>query len=107
MKKIVFASAILFGGLIATAAGAMPATSIAQPAATSAPGVVQVDYACGRGFHVTPWGHCRPNGWGPQRAHWDDRRSRGDWDGPRHGWRGDDRRGWGHDRYYRRDRYDD
>ncbi|WP_409566591.1 GCG_CRPN prefix-to-repeats domain-containing protein [Rhizobium leguminosarum] len=28
-----------------------------------APVAAQVDYSCGRGFHLTPWGVCRPNGW--------------------------------------------
>lgn len=59
MKKLIIASAILIGGLVSTAANAMPAVAIAK-APTS---IVQVDYACGRGYHQTPWGDCRSNGW--------------------------------------------
>ena len=95
MKKIVFASAILFGAMLSTAASAMPVVSVTKPASD----VVQVDWACGRGFHQTPWGQCRPNRWGPppMRAYWGHRPSR-DWDGPRHGWH-DDHRDWRRDRY--------
>ncbi len=59
MRNMLIASAILAGGLFATAASAMPAVSVVR-----APGVVvQVDYVCGPGFHQTPWGECRRNGW--------------------------------------------
>ena len=59
MKKLMIATAILIGGLVSTAANAMPVVSITK-APTS---IVQVDYACGRGYHQTPWGDCRRNGW--------------------------------------------
>jgi hypothetical protein len=94
MKRIVFATAMLFGAVLSTAASAMPAISVDMPAS----GIVQVDWACGRGFHQTPWGQCRPNRWGPPpvRAYWGHRP--GYWNGPRHGWR-DDHREWRRDRY--------
>ncbi|WP_454853711.1 GCG_CRPN prefix-to-repeats domain-containing protein [Rhizobium binxianense] len=67
----------------------------------TAPKAISVDWACGRGWHQTPWGDCRPNwrrppppppryvyrrGWdGPREWHhrpppprWERR-----WDGPR------------------------
>jgi hypothetical protein len=92
MQKILFASAILFGGLVATAAGAMPAGSFAK----STPGAVQIDYACGRGAHMTPYGHCRPNHWGPPpEVVYHHRRD--DWNGPRHNWHGDDQQDWRRD----------
>ncbi|WFS01948.1 GCG_CRPN prefix-to-repeats domain-containing protein [Rhizobium tumorigenes] len=59
MKNMIIASAILVGGLFATGASAMPAVSIAKAPTV----VVQVDYVCGPGFHQTPWGDCRRNGW--------------------------------------------
>ena len=100
MKKIVLAAALLFGAMLSTEASAMPTVSVTKPASD----VVQVDWACGRGFHETPWGQCRPNRWGPPPApaYWG-HRPRG-WDGPRHGWY-DDRREWR--RYHDRDRYHD
>lgn len=57
MKKLVIAAAILIGGFVSTAANAMPTVAIATTPTT----VIQVDYACGRGYHQTPWGDCRPN----------------------------------------------
>jgi hypothetical protein len=61
MKLSVIVAAFLFGGLAATSVDAMP---IAAPAiAEQASPVVKVDYACGRGWHLTPWGACRPNEW--------------------------------------------
>ncbi|MGA1801335.1 GCG_CRPN prefix-to-repeats domain-containing protein [Rhizobium sp. HT1-10] len=57
MKKLIVASAILIGGFVSTAANAMPAVSIT----TTPTSVIQVDYVCGRGYHQTPWGDCRPN----------------------------------------------
>jgi len=60
MKKLhLFAAAVI----LTTAAAA--STAQAMPAA---PGglrqgspVIQADWACGRGFHMTRWGNCRPN----------------------------------------------
>ncbi|WP_423340091.1 GCG_CRPN prefix-to-repeats domain-containing protein [Rhizobium sp. HT1-10] len=88
MRYSLIAAAVIWGGLAASAAQAMPmaAPAVAAEKAT----VLQVDYACGRGWHVTPGGDCRPNGWrrGPP--------PRRGWDAPppryRHHWN-DDRRG--------------
>jgi hypothetical protein len=75
------ATALIFGGLVfASSAEAMPKVTVDGPRATA---VVTVDYACGRGRHVTRWG-CRPNGWGPARRVY----GRGYYDGPRRGWYG-------------------
>lgn len=90
MKKLVIAAALVVTGFAATAANAMPAVSFSK----SPSSVVQVDYACGRGFHITPWGECRSNGWRrppppywghhrpPPPPHWDRHRPR-DWHGHR------------------------
>ncbi|PZM16097.1 GCG_CRPN prefix-to-repeats domain-containing protein [Rhizobium tubonense] len=69
MKSSVIVSAVLLGGLAATSVEAMP---IAKSATTeSVSSVVTVDYACGRGWHATPWGECRPNAWrGPPPRYW-------------------------------------
>lgn len=58
MKLSVIVTALALGGLAASAAQAMPAPAVDRGAPSS---VVNIDYACGRGWHVTPWGHCRPN----------------------------------------------
>ena len=93
MKNMLIASAILAGGLFATAASAMPAVSIER-----APGVVvQVDYVCGPGFHQTPWGECRRNEYrryAPPVRYWHRPPP------PRWGWGG----GWERPRPYYRDR---
>jgi hypothetical protein len=102
MKKMIFASVILFGGLVATAASAMPAVSFEKPASD----VIKVDWACGRGLHETPWGGCRPNRWGlpPERAYFHRSWGGGDWGRERHGWRHGDERDWRRDHH--RDYYD-
>jgi hypothetical protein len=90
MQKTLLAAAILFSGLVATAASATPMASFAKPTGS----VVQIDYACGRGAHMTPYGHCRPNHWGPPPEmvyhHRQDDWHRDDW--RRDGYRHDDRR---------------
>lgn len=58
MRKTMIAIAIALSGLGVSVAEAMPMAAV-QSGATN--NVVQVDYACGRGFHITPWGDCRPN----------------------------------------------
>jgi hypothetical protein len=58
MRKTMIAMAIALSGFGVSVAEAMPIGAV-QSGATN--NVVQVDYACGRGFHVTPWGDCRPN----------------------------------------------
>ena len=59
MKKLIITAALVISGFVATAANAMPTVAFSKAPSS----VVHVDYACGRGFHVTPWGECRPNGW--------------------------------------------
>ncbi|TAU79598.1 hypothetical protein ELI41_32030 (plasmid) [Rhizobium leguminosarum] len=102
MKIISLAAALLAGSLSVGAAHAMP-----NGTPTVQSNVVNVDYECGRGWHVTPWGDCKPNRWrrppppevffgGPQPPWGWDEPHRG-WDRPRwrdeRAWRGDDR-GW-------------
>ncbi|MBX5157929.1 hypothetical protein HJB89_12465 [Rhizobium sp. NZLR8] len=102
MKAFSIAAALLAGSLSVGTAEAMPMGTInVQSNVTS--DVTKVDYACGRGWHLTRWGECRPN-WrrpppvafygGPPRWGWE-RRHR-DWDGPRwrDDWRGDHHRRW-------------
>ncbi|RUM24584.1 hypothetical protein EFQ99_17620 [Rhizobium vallis] len=113
MKALSLAAALLAGSLSIGTAEAMPVGSINVQS-----NIVKADYACGRGWHLTPWGECRRN-WrrpppmafygGPPRWGWE-RHHRRDWDG---GWRegrrwdrdrgGDDRRWYG-DRRWDRDR---
>lgn len=59
MRRLVIAAALVASGFAATAANAMPTVSFSKAPSS----VVRVDYECGRGFHVTPWGECRPNRW--------------------------------------------
>jgi hypothetical protein len=93
MKKLMIASAILIGGFISTAAEAMPTGAPMGSVASTPSNLVQVDYACGPGFHQTPWGDCRRNGWRrpppPPRFYGHHRPPPRDWD----------RREW-HHRYY-------
>lgn len=58
MRLSVIVTALALGGFAASAAQAMPAPAIDAGSPSS---VVKVDYACGPGWHVTPYGHCRPN----------------------------------------------
>jgi len=102
MKTLFIAAALLAGSLSIGTAEAMPSGTIKVDS-----NVIRVDYACGRGWHVTRWGECRRN-WrrpsgvvfyygGPPRRGWD--RPRRDWDGP--GWRHERR--WDHHRRWRDD----
>ena len=73
MRLSVIAIAAVLGGLAVSSAEAMPVpAAVAIPAVAGtvaeAP-VVKVDYACGRGWHLTRWGECRPNRWGPPRGY--------------------------------------
>ncbi|WP_168598795.1 hypothetical protein [Rhizobium sp. SG570] len=99
MRSSVFAIAALLGGLAVSSAEAMPVPAIGTTAAVP---VVKVDYACGRGWHVTRWGECRPNRWGPPppRYGWGHRPP------PPWGWYGhrDYRDGWHGDGRWRRHR---
>ncbi|MEF0943907.1 GCG_CRPN prefix-to-repeats domain-containing protein [Rhizobium sp. BR 362] len=88
MRLSVIAVAAALGGLIASSADAMPIAAVGTVA--KAP-VVNVDYACGRGWHLTPRGVCRPNRYGPPRGYgWGYYRP----PPPRWGW-------YGHRPYYR------
>ncbi|MBB3594056.1 hypothetical protein FHX08_004459 [Rhizobium sp. BK529] len=62
MRKILITTALLMAGMAAEAANATPVGRLTAPAASS---VMTVDYACGRGYHLSPRGFCRPNRWAP------------------------------------------
>ena len=70
MRKFFLGAALLISGLMGASANAMP---IAQPVMPNPTHIQNVDYACGRGYHLSPRGFCRPNG--PQRYErgWDRR----------------------------------
>lgn len=80
MRKMILTAGLILGALIGTGANAMP---IGQASAPQASKVQNVDYACGRGFHLSPRGYCRPNGPPRYERRWD-RRDR--WEGRRE-WR--------------------
>ncbi|HEY0121457.1 MAG TPA: hypothetical protein VGC14_06820 [Rhizobium sp.] len=67
MRLSVIAIAAVLGGLAVSSAEAMPVPAVGTVAAAP---VVKVDYACGRGWHLTPWGECRPNRRGPPRGYY-------------------------------------
>ncbi|MFS8048335.1 GCG_CRPN prefix-to-repeats domain-containing protein [Rhizobium sp. BR 314] len=108
MRSTVIAIAALLGGLAVSSAEAMPIPAVGTPAGVTTSGApaVNVDYACGRGWHATPWGECRPNRWGPPPPRWGYRRPPPPpwgWHGHRHhrdDWRED--RGWRDDGWRRR-----
>lgn len=84
MRKLLVTIALLAAGITAGAANAMPVGSVAAPAVSN---IITVDYACGRGYHLSPRGFCRPNRWAPPPRRyygWD--RSYG-WDRPHRDWR--------------------
>src|SRR5262249_47175453 len=58
MRMRMFAAAIAMCGFGVSVAEAMP---IAPVNGIAAKNTVLVDYACGRGYHLTRWGNCRPN----------------------------------------------
>lgn len=97
MRKLLLVVGILFAALTGGAANAAPFGMVTAPAASP---VVNVDYACGRGFHLSPRGYCRPNRWAPPPRpryyshHW---HRRDHWDR-----RGPPRRDWRDRREYRR-----
>ncbi|POO50707.1 GCG_CRPN prefix-to-repeats domain-containing protein [Agrobacterium rosae] len=78
MRKLIFGAGIILTALIGSGANAMP---VGNPSAPAAPVVHDVDYACGRGFRLSPRGYCRPVGpprhyeqrW-DRRDRWHDRR---------------------------------
>jgi hypothetical protein len=81
MKSSLIATALVLAGLAASSAEAMPVAAGPAGVGKEAP-VVRIDYACGRGWHVTPWGECRPNRWRrpPPPYYWGHRPP------PRYGW---------------------
>lgn len=84
MRKLLVTIALLAAGITAGAANAAPVGSMTAPAASN---IITVDFACGRGYHLSPRGFCRPNRWAPPPRRyygWD--RSYG-WDRPHRGWR--------------------
>ncbi|WP_082760341.1 GCG_CRPN prefix-to-repeats domain-containing protein [Agrobacterium bohemicum] len=83
MRKIVMGAGIILSSVFANVANAMPSV---QPSVPSVSVVQKVDYACGRGFHLSPRGYCRPNRPPPEyrdrweaRREWRDRRDRREW----------------------------
>ncbi|WP_431321089.1 GCG_CRPN prefix-to-repeats domain-containing protein [Rhizobium sp. YTU87027] len=106
MRMRMIAVAIAMCGFGVSVAEAMP---VAPMNGIAAPNTVLVDYACGRGYHLTRWGNCRPN-WNrppPPRYGWRDDRRYG-WGGPpRYGWRYERSYGWDRPPPWARDRYRD
>ncbi|MDP9573951.1 UNVERIFIED_ORG: hypothetical protein J2W66_004454 [Agrobacterium larrymoorei] len=106
MRNIVLGAALLISGLMGASANAMP---LAQPLARDTTDIQAVDYACGRGYHLSPRGFCRPNGppryereWGGRgdweaRREWRERQARREWH---------ERRAWEREREWRRGGYD-
>ena len=92
MKALSIAAALLAGSLSIGTAEAMPIGTINVQS-----NVTKVDYACGRGWHLTRWGECRRNDYrryAPPVRYWHRPPP------PRWGWGG----GWERPRPYYRDR---
>jgi len=67
MKRLHLLAAVFVLGAAGTSvAQAMPA---APAGLRQASPVIEADWACGRGFHMTPRGVCRPN-WAQPRWDW-------------------------------------
>ncbi len=106
MRKLVLGAVLLLSGLMGSSANAMP---MAQPLARDTTDIQTVDYACGRGYHLSPRGFCRPNGPPRYEREWG---RRGDWEArrewrerqARREWR--ERRAWEREREWRRGGYD-
>src|SRR4029077_9983936 len=95
MNRILIASTLLAGCILGGAANAMPMPETSMPA--TAQKSILVDYACGPGWHLSQWGHCRPNYWRRRPPSYVYHRGYYGWNGPP-GWR--DRGpppGWRHD----------
>ncbi|MFC5757624.1 GCG_CRPN prefix-to-repeats domain-containing protein [Rhizobium sp. GCM10022189] len=84
MRKLLVTAALLAAGITAGAANAAPVGNIAVPAASN---VVTVDFACGRGYHLSPRGFCRPNRWAPPPPRYYGWHRGYGWDRPHYGWR--------------------
>ena len=106
MRRVVLGAVLLISGFMGASANAMP---MAAPMVRSTTDIQTVDYACGRGYHLSPRGFCRPNGppryergWGRRDAwEWRERQARREWR---------ERRAWERERawrrgYYHRDRW--
>jgi hypothetical protein len=96
MRKLILAATLMIAGLAGGAANAMPigSSTVLVPS-----NVVTVDYACGRGYHLSPRGYCRPNRWAPPpRPRYYSHR----WDRRDHWHRRGPPRHWGYHRNYRR-----
>ncbi len=89
MRNLIIGAGMIISGLVAPTANALPISAIPHAKALV---VQQADYACGRGFHLSPRGYCRPNG--PPRAYYDgwDRRDR--WEARREWRERQERRAW-------------
>ncbi|MBB3660119.1 hypothetical protein FHX15_005388 [Rhizobium sp. BK650] len=83
MRKLLITIALLVAGLASGAATAAPVASVAVP---NKPNVLTVDYACGRGYHLSPRGFCRPNRWAPPPSYYGWDRGYG-WGRPYREWR--------------------
>lgn len=104
MKILVLAAGLLAGITMTSVAEAGPMSSPISSSSAAveaqAPNVVRVDYACGRGRHITRHGVCRSNYRRPPvRRHWHRPPPPRHWHGhprphhhgyyrppPRHGW---------------------
>ncbi|TCR97820.1 hypothetical protein [Rhizobium sp. BK418] len=83
MRKLLITVALLAAGTTSGVANAAPVGGVAVANTSN---VLTVDYACGRGYHLSPRGFCRPNRWGPPPRYygWDrgygwGRPYRGEW----------------------------
>lgn len=96
MRMTTIAAAVAIFGFGGSIAQAMPIATIDHAPAAKAE---LVDYACGRGFHLSQWGNCRPDWRRPPPPRY--RYARPYRDGyyrppPRYGWREERAYGWGH-----------
>jgi hypothetical protein len=105
MKKIIFAAGILASALTGIGTGSVAQAapiSVERPfsvptGTASGPSVqgpasgdvVKIDYACGRGWHLSRHGVCRPNRPPPPPPRW--HRPPPRWDDRPHHWHGHDR----------------
>lgn len=107
MRNIVIGATLLISGLMGASANAMP---MAPALGQDQTDIQNVDYACGRGYHLSPRGFCRPNGppryerrWDRRdpweaRREWREHQARREWYG-RWGW--EQQQEWGRRREYR------
>uniref|UniRef100_Q07LC6 Uncharacterized protein n=1 Tax=Rhodopseudomonas palustris (strain BisA53) TaxID=316055 RepID=Q07LC6_RHOP5 len=58
MRRLLLKAAVLMGAL-SLGGGSAPAMPLGG--VLHAPAVTQADWQCGRGWHVTAWGDCRPD----------------------------------------------